>query len=338
MAPLVAWVCCFNVNELGAAMTFKSRLLISIGLLLIVSFVVIELINYQRTLESGVENLKQQAEELRGVLMSMRRVYHLQFLESGIELTEDTVGFLPAHAMNRISSGYSEWSGSGMSFNNVSDNPRNVDQYADSVEQQAIAHFQENPDEELVFRPFTSERGEPYYLYARPIWVERYCLQCHGSRDAAPKTIRKLYTTAYDYQEGDLRGVLSIKLPASDLQRQAGEQFARSMMVHLLWLLALYAIIVYLVHHYVSIPLKQIMEGMEKVRQNDYRDRLPVMRGEFHEPSIMFNRMIEQIVSSNQARDHFLASMSHDLRTPLSAIIGNAELMREECRACAFSS
>jgi len=45
------------------------------------------------------------------------------------------------------------------------------------------------------------------------MWIEPYCLKCHGNADDAPETIRETYPNAYGYKPGQLRGVLSIKLP-----------------------------------------------------------------------------------------------------------------------------
>jgi hypothetical protein len=53
--------------------------------------------------------------------MATRRVYHHQFLESGIPLTDKTLGFLPAHALGRISKDFSNWTDGKLYFNNVSD-------------------------------------------------------------------------------------------------------------------------------------------------------------------------------------------------------------------------
>ena len=42
-------------------------------------------------------------------------------------------------------------------------------------------------------------------------------------------------------------------------------------------------------------------------------------------------QLIEQLETASQAKDEFLASMSHELRTPLASIIGNSEILIENC-------
>ena len=46
---------------------------------------------------------KREAHLLKDYMMSMREVYQQQFLKSGIELNDKTLGFLPAHASALIS-------------------------------------------------------------------------------------------------------------------------------------------------------------------------------------------------------------------------------------------
>ncbi len=97
--------------------------------------------------------------------MATRRVYHQQFLASDIPLTDKTLGFLPAHAMSRISKDFSNWSDSGMIFNNVSDNPRNPDNAADEVELQTMDYFRKNPEQENRMQLISTDNGDNYYHY-----------------------------------------------------------------------------------------------------------------------------------------------------------------------------
>jgi len=44
-----------------------------------------------------------------------------------------------------------------------------------------------------------------------------------ASATAAPATIRDTYEEAYGYRVGDLRGLMSIKLPMDEVRARAGE-------------------------------------------------------------------------------------------------------------------
>lgn len=131
--------------------------------------------------------------------MSMRRIYHHQFINSGLELTPETLGFLPAHAMNRISLDLDSWVSDDFTFNNVSDFPRNPKQAADVQELAVMAFFRENPSQKVYFDDFVDAEGQAWFQYARPIWLEEYCIKCHGKQSDAPPAIRNLYDTAFNY-------------------------------------------------------------------------------------------------------------------------------------------
>ena len=134
-------------------MKLQSKLLLSFGLVLITSVILVEILGYQQTREHLLAELRQNALDIRGILMATRRVYHHQFINSGLPLNEKTLGFLPAHAMSRISDDFLNWSNSNLTFNNVSDRPRNPNNQADEIELEAMAYFRINPKEKerLVF-------------------------------------------------------------------------------------------------------------------------------------------------------------------------------------------
>ena len=89
---------------------------------------------------------------------------------------------------------------------------------------EAIRHFRANPKETERLVPFTDEAGRSFYHYSNPIWIEEYCMECHGGREDAPKTISELYDEAFDYQLGDLRGLMSMKLPADFVEDEIWAQ------------------------------------------------------------------------------------------------------------------
>ena len=284
-------------------MTFHKRLLLGIGLTLLIAFALTGWFDYQLIRSREIEHLKEQAEKVRSTLMSMRRVYHRQFMESGVELTEKTVGFLPAAAMNVISKDFVEsWDKTGFSFNNVSDNPRNLRQKADENELKAMSYFRADKKRELYFEPI-KEGNRSFYLYARPIWIEEYCLKCHGEKAKAPPAIQKLYDTSYGYQVGELRGVLSIKVPADSLEQAVSDGVRQTLSRLGLIMAGLLMIVGLLVRHYIKRPIDLLRDGVAHFGTDATAQRLPPMQGEFKQLADDFNRMVEQIGKRTAERD-----------------------------------
>ena len=134
-------------------MRLRTKLLLILIPVFLALFSAIEFLRYISIRNSVLTNMHREAKDIRSILMATRRVYHHQFLSSGIELTDKTLGFLPAHAMGRISSDFKNWTTGELYFNNVSDRPRNPKNAADLVEMEAINYFRKNPDEMLPEAP-----------------------------------------------------------------------------------------------------------------------------------------------------------------------------------------
>lgn len=339
-------------------MTLQTKLLLAIGIILLCIFSIIEALNYY-TVKSNIEQtLWEQADKVRDVLMSVRRVYHKQFLDSEVPLTPKTLGFLPAHAMSKISADYRNWDDSEFEFENVSDRPRNLAHAADEIEQEAMQYFREHRTEDTLFKAFYKPNGEQFYLYARPIWVEEYCLKCHGKRSEAPSTIRAAYDTAYDYQVGDLRGLLSIKVPATAMMERLWASFRRDLIIHLIGFAAIFIFTSLIIRRHVAHPLRELTTGMDAIKNGDYTFQISENTGEFAILSRTFNDMTQQIEeqravlrnlneeleqriqertaawemaeAANRAKSEFLANMSHELRTPLNGILGYAQIFARD--------
>jgi diguanylate cyclase (GGDEF)-like protein/PAS domain S-box-containing protein len=187
---------------------------LGIGITLLATLAGMVLVGYQHSRRSVEAALLEEGRTLRDALMAVRRTYQHQFIDSGIAIDETTVGFLPAHAMPRISEAFNEFDRRGVRFNNVSDHARNPANQADAIELEAIRHYRANPTATERLVTYTEASGQRYFHYSTPIWTEPYCLTCHGDPKDAPPTIRKQYRTAWGYKVGDLRGILSVKLPA----------------------------------------------------------------------------------------------------------------------------
>ena len=260
-----------------------------------------------RTIDAGIRaELTRDARDIRAMLMATRRVYHQQFISSGLPVNDATVGFLPAHAMSRISREFPSWSRSGLSFNNVTDKPRNPANQADRFELAAMEFFRANPKDDERLVDIRDVDGQNYYHYTAPIWIEPYCLQCHGARADAPKSIAQGYDAAYDYHLGDLRGVMSIKLPTKPLEdREYGAWFTQIAMRFAGYTL-LTLLLVFFLNRVVTSRLARVASATAKLAAGDYSARSPVAADdEISRLSRSFNAMGDEI----QDRDRRI----HDL-------------------------
>ncbi|MCP4128703.1 MAG: DUF3365 domain-containing protein [Gammaproteobacteria bacterium] len=291
-------------------MKLQSKLLLSLGSALLAIFALVEIVGYQQTRENMLAELRKDALEIRGILMATRRIYHHQFIDSDLPLNKKTLGFLPAYALRRISDDFKKnWSNSGLSFNNVSDRPRNQKNMADKIELEAMDYFHNNPKAKERLVPFDNAQNQPYYHFSTPIWVEEYCLKCHGAQNAAPETIREEYDTAFNYRPGELRGLMSIKLPAKFVQnavfdiriREAWGRFAAFFIVFIFgsWLF----------RNLVIRRLKDIQSAAERITQGDTSARVQVQgEDELSQTATAFNEMTDR---RQQAEASLIKSEAH---------------------------
>lgn len=259
----------------------------------------------QRQIEDSVRaELGREAGDVRAILMATRRVYHKQFLDSGLPLDDKTIGFLPAHSLSRISADFPNWTKSGLYFNNVSDQPRNPNNKADASELEAISYFRTNPQAEERIVEITGKAGESLLHYTAPIWIEPYCIQCHGERENAPPTIASNYATAYGYKVGDLRGVMSIKVPRTAMWTQAyhdwQERFVMRVAIYSLVLILLGT----LMSRLVTRRLARVEAAASRIASGDYSIRV-AMDGN------------DELTSLGRSFDHMaetLGRREHELR------------------------
>ena len=286
-------------------MKLKLKIWLILGLLMLLVLVVFSVFELHEAEESARADLRRQALELRAVVMATRRIYHEQFQRSGLPLTEQTLGFLPAHAMSRISADIRNWGDSRSRFNNVSDRPRNPANLADASELAAMAWHRAHARASERIAVIRDADGEDYFHFTAPIWTEPYCLNCHASKTAAPATIGRRYDQAYDYQVGDLRGVMSIKIPMRELNQRAGERWKAEFIERLLMLLILMAVLGLLLNRLVINRLDRLGDAVRRMAAGDYGGKIGASGSdEIDELSRSFDQMAEAVLQ----RDSALAS------------------------------
>lgn len=100
-----------------------------------------------------------------------------------------------------------------------------------------------------------------------------------------------------------------------------------------LWFIALAAVLLTLLvtfllsRHLVS-PVKQIANGMHRLTQGNYETKLTLDRkDELGQLSEDFNTLAFTLAKDEQVRKRWLANISHELRTPMSILLGELEAM-----------
>ena len=81
-------------------------------------------------------------------------------------------------------------------------------------------------------------------------------------------------------------------------------------------------------------PVEQITRAAERITQYNLSERLPVSntRDELEQLSVSLNRMITRLDDAFQNSKRFVADASHDLRTPLTILRGELEILAEDSR------
>lgn len=256
-----------------------------ISALLIVSNLILTFHTYQQINENIKVRAFARAESLKDYFISMRYVYHQQFVDSGIDLNDSTVGFLPAHASTSISDKFSEISKDNISIRNVTDRPRNPKNMADSFELRAIEQFKNNPKISSIIEKVVENKKE-VFRYTAPLLIEGYCLSCHGKKEDVYPYIRDRYDSAYDYKIGDVRGVTSIKIPIENLEKIAVNNFYKSTFFN--WIV-------------ISILLFIIYFAIKKITTQEVEQKI-VLQDEVRKKTATLEEQKEQLEVANKTQ------------------------------------
>jgi PAS domain S-box-containing protein len=297
-------------------MRLRTKIRLVLGLVVAVVLAIDVLMAYRQISDEYRQEQETDARTIRAMLMSVRRVYQEQFLKSGLPVNDQTIGFLPAHAMARISKDFPNWSDTGFRFNNVSDRPRNPANMADTAEREAMDWFRAHPKDTERMTDIQDVDGSRWFHYTTPIWVEGYCLRCHGAEDEAPESVRNHYANAYGYKEGELRGVMSIRIPLARYEAGLRERWLDRMARDLLGFALLFGVLGLLIDRLVMRRLQQIREGTQQVASGDCVVHLKEDGAdEITDLARGFNRMAEEV----SAREQMLELQHRKLHAILEA-------------------
>lgn len=185
-------------------------------------------------------------------------------------------------------------------------NPRNR---PDEFEEAALRQFETKLSEarlagrEAQFYGIDNDVWEPalmgerqVYRYMKPIYIRKQCLHCHGDRAAAPAYVRDNYEGGYGYRTGDLRGALSIIVPADAVtQAQTGNIIFMFLIGFGAILLSIGAVI-FLIQRLIAVPLQKIVGSARSVSQGNLTEKVSYEADdEIGELADSFNLMVDNI-------------------------------------------
>ncbi len=222
---------------------YNNNLLYLVPLFFIVIIIFRIVYSYNDTKNKEYEFAQKEAEVLNSYVMTHRSYYQKLFINKTIPLNSDTLHALPAFSAAPISKEFSKINTLGIIVKTASDRARNPKNMVDASELNAINYFKKNSTEKEYF----SDKETEYYQYGYALRIEQKCLKCHGPKETAPKFIQERYTAAYDYKLGEVRGIISIKLPKDILSEYFFKSFIFAVLYDFILLIALFSFIFYLV-------------------------------------------------------------------------------------------
>jgi signal transduction histidine kinase len=192
------------------------------------------------------------------------------------------------------------------------------------------------------------DSGEMRNRYMRLVRAEENCLRCHTAQG-----------TATPFNKNQEIGVILTQTPARGL---AWTLFMNRLWVVVAGLLASTGAMVAfytIIQRVILRPIRQLRALVNNIAEGNYEIRSSIKTGdEYERLSEAFNHMLDNLMESqhkleranqqldakisqlseknielfraNKLKSEFLANMSHEFRTPLNAILGFAELLREK--------
>jgi len=89
-------------------------------------------------------------------------------------------------------------------------------------------------------------------------------------------------------------------------------------------------LVVLLIVRAITRPIQSIAQASEKMARGDYNQRVQDEReDEIGDLARSFNRMASEVSSARELQRQFIANVSHDLKTPLTSLIGFSQILAD---------
>jgi two-component system OmpR family sensor kinase len=124
------------------------------------------------------------------------------------------------------------------------------------------------------------------------------------------------------------RALILVGVPASQLNINLNK-LSSDLGVTVVLAFIAFAIGVWLLSRQVLAPLQRVTQAAARVTSRDLSHRVPVPRSndEIRELALTLNRMLDRLQESFETQRRFTADASHELRTPVTAIVGHSNYL-----------
>ncbi len=190
---------------------FNSKILYLISIVFFIVVVIKIFIDYNFSINSEYDFVKKEAEVLNTYSVAYINYYQKLFADNIIPLNRSTLKALPLYSSSFISNVFSKNNKFHIILRTVSNRGRNPRNSANKEELRAIEYFKKNRNSKEYFK-----KNSDYYQYASVLRVQKKYV---------PKFIKERNSAAYNYKLGDVRGIISIKIPIKDINNYFFKNF-----------------------------------------------------------------------------------------------------------------
>lgn len=166
----------------------------------------------------------------------------------------------------------------------------------------------------------------PPALQAKPV-----ILSLNEHLDIAYKTINDQEVAYLFYDDNE--GTHIVVITAKDNDGDEDLAFIQSMLIVLTLLTFLITgVVAILFANKILSPVKKIIQQVQKINSSTLDERLEIneIHDQLYELSKTFNELLERLGTSFENQKQFIHHASHELKTPLTVILAQAEVLREQ--------
>jgi len=214
---------------------------------------------YQSIKRTQTKIIENQTKTLIDFIKSFRKTYQDIFLKKNITIDDKTLYLLPVKTIPIIAQNFSKLQNDNIIIKTVSDRPRNPNNMANKFEKNMIEFFKTHRDIKYKF----IKQNESNFLI-EPLYMQKTCLKCHGDKATALSSIKKHYSKAYGYHQGDLRGLIDIEIKERGFFNPLYIEFKSNLISNIIILIILLVIIYFLLKNIITKEKKY-----QKILQRD---------------------------------------------------------------------